>query len=355
MQLSHYLKVYPWEEGSGYFLLFSTKQGSSVLLKEETFRSIENATLSPSDAALLSKLGMIVQDREAEKRTLFGFLDDFNLRNPGLNVTVVLNLDCNFACTYCYEGDMKGNLYMSETTVAGLLDFIKEKFTENKKSLLIDFYGGEPLLSTALIVSISRAIKPYIESKGGSYRFTLITNGSLFTRRVAEKLVPLGLESVNITIDGPAEIHDGNRPFKSGAGSFNTIIHNIKDTCDLADIVIGGNYEKHNYEKFPLLLDYLVNAGLTPGTLRGIKFDPVMKSPEGGHSPSPPKGGCMSIYEPWIAGAETLLREEILKRGYNTPKPRPMTCMIESKDAYVVNFDGVFYKCPPSSAGKDLP
>ncbi len=346
MQFSHYLKVYPCEERAGYLLLFSTKQGSTVLLKKEKFRSIENASLSPSDAALLSRLGMIVEDREAEKRTVFGFLDRFNACNSVLNLTIVVNLDCNFACTYCYEGDMKGNLYMSDTTAAGLIDFIKKKFTENKTSLLVDFYGGEPLLSTGRIVSISRAIQSFIESKGASYRFSLITNGSLLTRRVAEKLAPIGLENVKITIDGPAEIHDRNRPFKSGAGSFHTIIHNIQETCDLVSISIGGNYESHNYEKFPLLLDYLMSSGLTPDRLRGVKFDPVMKGPDQRPLYDHFKGGCTSIYEPWIVRAEALLREEILKKGYNTPKPRPMTCMIESKDAYVVNFDGVLYKCP---------
>ena len=54
----------------------------------------------------------------------------------------------------------------------------------------------------------------------------------------------------------------------------------------------------------------------------------------------------MSINEPWIIEAAALLREEIMKRGYKTPKMAPIFCMIENKDAYVVNFDGVLYKCP---------
>ncbi|MDY6862195.1 MAG: SPASM domain-containing protein, partial [Thermodesulfobacteriota bacterium] len=56
--------------------------------------------------------------------------------------------------------------------------------------------------------------------------------------------------------------------------------------------------------------------------------------------------GCMSMYEPWLSEADEFLREELLKRGYNTLKPMPMGCMIENKDTYVVNFDGVIYKCP---------
>lgn len=346
MQLSHYLKVYPCEERPDHLLLFSTKKASKILLKKEMYQAIEEGTLSPSDEALLSKLGMIVHDREEEKRAIFGLFEDINTKNPGLNIMVVLNLDCNFSCIYCYEGGMKGNLYMSDTTADHLIDFIKDNFPEHKKSLLIDFYGGEPLLSIRLIKSISRALKSFTESRGASYNFTLVTNGSLFTRLVAEELAPLGLKSVKITLDGPAEIHNRYRPFKSGAGSFDTIIRNIRETCDLVKIGIGGNFERDNYEKFSLLLDYLVGEGLTPDKIGMVKFDPVMKPPEGDISPPDYRGGCMCINEPWLAGAAAELREEILKRGYNTLKLIPITCMIEIAESYVVNFDGVIYKCP---------
>jgi uncharacterized protein len=346
MQLSRYLKVYPSEERPDHFLLFSTKKASKILLKKERYQAIEKGTLSPSDEALLSKLGMIVHDREEERRAIFGLFDDINTKNTGMNIMVVLNLDCNFSCIYCYEGEMKGNLYMSDETADRLIDFIKDNFPEYKDTLLIDFYGGEPLLSTGLIKYISHALKAFTETRGASYSFTLVTNGSLFTRRVAEELAPLGLQSVKITLDGPAEVHNRYRPFKSGAGSFDTIIRNIKDTCDLVRIGVGGNFEQTSYEKFPLLLDYLVKEGLTPDKIAMVKFDPVMKQPKGDLSPPDYRGGCMSINEPWISRAAAQLREEILKRGYNTLKLMPITCMIELRDSYVVNFDGGIYKCP---------
>jgi len=352
MQLSHYLKIYPYQEQPDHLLLFSTKQASKVLLAKETFQSIENGTLSPSDEALLSRLGMIVPDREAEKRSIRGLIEKLNKKNPGLDVTVVLNLDCNFACVYCFEGDIKGNLYMSDQTAEHLIDFIKEKFTEDKKSLVIDFYGGEPLLSTGLIKSISLPLKSFVESRGAAYSFTLVTNGSLFKRCTAAELASLGLKSVKITLDGPAEIHNRYRPFKSGAGSFDTIIANIKDTWDLVKISIGGNFDLNNYEKFVLLLDYLEAVGLGPDKIFAVKFDPVMKPPQEDTSPACYKDGCMSINEPWLIGAERVLRKEILKRGYYTPKIMPMSCMIEATDSYVVNFDGVIYKCPAFIAKK---
>ena len=227
MQLSHFLKIYPYEEKPGYFLLFSTKRSSILVIKKETFQAIEQGTLSPSDEALLSKHGVIVPDQEQEKQSMLGLLDTMNARNPVLNSMVVLNLDCNFACLYCYEGDMKGNLYMSDETATLLIELMKKNFTGEKKKILIDCYGGEPLLSLDLIKSISRELKAFAQEKGGSFNSTLVTNGSLFKRQTAEELVSLGLERVKITLDGPAEVHNHYRPFKSGAGSFDTIINLI--------------------------------------------------------------------------------------------------------------------------------
>jgi len=346
MKLSHFLKIYPYEGTPGYLLLFSTKKSSVIVIKEETFQAIEQGTLSPEDEALLTKHGVIVPDQGEEKRYTSGLLDKINARNPVLNSMVVLNLDCNFACLYCYEGDMKGNLYMSNETAASLIDLIKKNFIGEKKKLLIDFYGGEPLLSLGLIKSISRELKAFAQEKGGSFNFTLVSNGALFKRQVAEELVPLGLERVKITLDGPAEVHNHYRPFKSGAGSFDTLIRNIKETCDLVKISIGGNFESHNYEKFVALLDFLIKEGLTPDKIDAVKFDPVSKRPEGDLSPADYKGGCMSMDEPWLIKASEFLREEILKRGYKTPKISPFFCMVDNESSFVVNFDGIIYKCP---------
>jgi len=346
MQLSHYLKIYPYEEKPGHLLFFSTRKGSITLLKKEDFESVKKGTISKQDSDTLSTLGILVEDREAEKASMAAVLDRISVKNPGLNVTIVLNLDCNFACVYCYEGEMKGRIYMSDETAERLIGFIKEKFTDNKKFINIDFYGGEPLLSLNLVRKISSEMKSFTASRGASYTFTLITNGSLFKRQIAEELAGLGLQNIKTTIDGPSEIHNRCRPFKAGGGSFDAIIRNIKETCDITKIGIGGNYQRDNYKSFPGLLDCLENEGLTPDNIYTIKFDPVMNRLSGDASRIDYVDGSMSINEPWLIKAGSFLREEILRRGYNTPKITPTPCQVELSDYFVVNFGGSIYKCP---------
>jgi uncharacterized protein len=235
---------------------------------------------------------------------------------------------------------------MSDDTIGQLIEFIKAKFTSDKKTLNIDFYGGEPLLSKGPIKYISEALQAFTRERGAEYAFTLVTNGSLFTRKVAEELAPVGLRAIKVTLDGPAEIHNRYRPFRTGAGSFDVIVRNLKETCDIVKIGIGGNFDSGNYEKFIPLLDYLEKEGLTPDRVSQVKFSPVMKRPAGDTSPADYVDGCMSINEPWLFKADLLLREEVLRRGYPMPKLLPMPCQVEITDTYVVNFDGAIYKCP---------
>ena len=346
MQLSKYLKIFPYSEKPDHFLFYSTKQASVATLNKAVYEAIEKDELSASLEAQLLKLGIIVPDRDQEKQYLLNFLNEINKKNTSLSIVIVLNLDCNFSCVYCFEGDMKGKLYMSVDTADDLICFIKEKFTDHKQNLRIDFYGGEPLLSVDLIRYISTSIRGFADSKKAFYNFSLVTNGSLFTRVVAEELVDLGLTNVQITLDGPAATHNKFRPFKSGNGSFITILKNIHNTWDLVKIGIVGNFEKNNYNEFVSLLDFIEQENLSPDRISSIRFAPIINRPEGEISPTDYQSGCMSINEPWLLDAERLLREEILKRGYYTPKPMPTPCAIEFTDSFVVNFDGDIYKCP---------
>ena len=346
MPLSAYTKTYLLREKPGSLLVYSTKKASVSVLNKQLIESAEKGALSSESMKTLANLGVVVSDGMDEKRSMLGFLDQINGSDTGMNITVVLNMDCNFACVYCYEGDMKGKLYMSPETADHIIDFIKKRFNETTKTINIDFFGGEPLLSKDLILYISRGVKSFAGDRGAEYTFNLVSNGSLFKRRVAEELKALGMQGVKVTLDGPAEVHDQSRPFKGGGGSFDVILRNIRETCDIVKVSIGGNFDKKNYKTFPGLLDFLGEKGLGPDSVAHVKFDPVMGRQEADGSPADFFDGCMSINEPWLIEAGLYLREEILRRGYSTPKILPMPCQVELKNFYVVHFDGTLYKCP---------
>jgi len=346
LKLSRYTKIYAFDGNSGHQVLYSTLTGSVTLVEDDVYKGILSGTLSSAEVDTLTEEGFIVEDLDKEKLEVFEILTNMNASNTRFNLITVINLDCNLACTYCYEGNMKGRLYMTDETADALVDFISRSLNPKIKTLNIDFYGGEPLLSAELIKRISRKLQELAEQRELKYGFTLVTNGTLFTRRTAEELGELGLKRVKITLDGPRASHDSHRPFKSGKGSFESIIANIKEVCEVTDIGIGGNYNKDNYGLFPELLDCLIAEGLTPEKIATVKFDPIMGSGKHNAGGTDFRDGCESSNELWLREASLYLREEILKRGFNTPEISASTCMVNIQDSHVINYDGSIYKCP---------
>jgi uncharacterized protein len=345
MPLSRYCKIYHLPEDPKKVRLFSTLTTAAADVAREVLQDIEKDNLSKKEKKTLTDLGFLVKSREAETRELLGYIDELNAENRMFTAIVVLNLDCNLGCTYCYEGKRKGKHYMSEDTADDFVAFIKSDALKNKDGVKLIFYGGEPLLSIDTIVRISKDIRSLAEEQGVAFGFTLITNGTLLTPQIVKKLKPLGLLSASITLDGPKKVHDAFRPFKSGRGSFDAIVRNVKNVHSLIDVHIGGNYTRDRHREFPRLLDYLLKNGLGPGKISSVEFDPVFQENKKFATPDF-HDGCKSVNEPWLRNASVFLREEILSRGFLTQKIEPAVCAVEQRDMLVVNYDGTLYKCP---------
>jgi uncharacterized protein len=250
MQLSRYLKVYPPRERPDHFLLYSTLRGSLVQVSGETLRAAQTGTLSGAEGATLQRLGMMVADRDAEKEQMRGFIERANGRSRIFRAIVVLNLDCNLDCGYCYESDFRGDHYMSEATARLLVDTLVADRISRGFDVSLSFYGDEPLLSQGLIRSISEPLQEAAQKYQVTYSFSLVTNGTLLNRESAEKLLPLGLKGAKFTLEGPRDVHDGQRPYASGAGSFDTILDNISAIWDIVPIQLGGNFRQDNFPAF---------------------------------------------------------------------------------------------------------
>jgi uncharacterized protein len=345
MRLSKYIKMFEYDDDPDYLIAYSTRLASAILLPKTALDQLEKGGLDPSDQETLSELGFLVSCREEEKREVLAMTADIDSRTTTFSAIVVMNVDCNLRCTYCFEGTMKGRHYISSETLRLLVGFLEKNALLQGKNINIDFYGGEPLLSLDAIKKVSEELRPLAEAQGLTYTFNLVTNGTLLTAARVKELAGLGMKSAKLTVDGPKENHDIFRPFKSGSGSFEIIMQNIRDICDLTDIQIGGNYTKENYRSFPGLLDYFIREGLSPDKFSVVKFDPVIK-PGGKYGLPDFRDGSESINEPWIFNASLFIREEILKRGFKTVKILPSPCMVGMKNYIVINHDGRLYKCP---------
>jgi uncharacterized protein len=352
MQLSQYLKTFHCTDQPGNHLLYSTRTSASVLVNDATLLAAQEGSLTEEEETTLARLGILVKDRNEERTMMRDILVNINAQRTVFSGIVVLNLDCNLACPYCYEDNFRGRHYMSSTTADLLVETIQRNQIEQGCDVMLTFYGGEPLLSIPLLTTIATRLKQTAEKQGTNFRFTLVTNGTLLSHRIAKDLLPIGLFGAKFTLDGPRHIHDQCRPFVSGNGSFDTIVNNIKEVCDLISLQLGGNFTRQNYRDFPLLLDHLLAEGITPDKLALVLFTPV--TPKAGDQGVADFNNCVRDYEPWLAEASLFLREETLRRGYTVPKPKLSACIVELDNDLVINYDGSLYKCPAFIAYDEL-
>lgn len=352
MDLSNYLKTYPCANEPDKVLVYSTTRGAILKLDRSVLADAWGNHLSEQEQELLAKIGVLVPDWHAEQEQLRTFFEDLNRRSNRFTALVTMNLDCNLACGYCYEDHFRGKRYMTQETADLLIHHVSMQIDKGF-SIMLDFYGGEALLSLPMMKNIASRIRHKAAETGTEASFNLVSNATLLTREVASELKSLGFASIRFTIDGPPEIHNQQRPFVNGKGSFDRIIENLDHTSDILSVQLGGNYTKDNYREFPRLLDLLLERGITPDRLGYVMFSPVTpKAGEAGLSDF--AVGCASPNEPWLIEASLFLRQEVLRRGFNAPKPKLAACMVEFENDLVINYDGSLYKCPAFMGWDDM-
>lgn len=136
---------------------------------------------------------------------------------------LVLNDACNLACTYCFEENKTSTRFMPLQIGRQSIDRLLE-IRDSRKILY--FFGGEPFLSWKVMRSLifyARTLEPSTGKLGMSVTTngTIIPNGAYDTLRDNE----VGLL---VSVDPGKEIHDKNRIFRTGAGSFDIVMRNIE-------------------------------------------------------------------------------------------------------------------------------
>ncbi len=188
-----------------------------------------------------------------------------------LLLTVAPTLNCNFACIYCYEREKGSNLRinMTEKKAQSLIKFISKQIESGIKNLSISWYGGEPLLKFDIIKYMTNEVQGLCKKEGVSYNAGITTNGYLLKKDVFNSLLEAQIKSVQITLDGPPDIHNHFRPLIDGSPTFSVILKNLKEFTDFLEqknekmrVAIRVNISEKNPEAPMELIDILDKEGL---------------------------------------------------------------------------------------------
>jgi uncharacterized protein len=179
---------------------------------------------------------------------------------------------CNMRCRYCYGSDdhdgWQGAEHLYGSSQAGMswdtarkgVDFLFEA-SGPQKELSVIFFGGEPLLEFDLIKRVVAYVRAKERDTGKRVDFSLSSNGVNLSQEVVDFLVREDI-SCQVSIDGPATIHDQNRVLASGKGSYDSVMHGVRRLLDKRPgrvsarvTVAAGRVD------LPKVADHLLNLG----------------------------------------------------------------------------------------------
>ena len=287
MQSSMFNVRVPLEDRSEVFLM-NTFTDAQLLVSPDVVdlldRVGEDRTLSGIERETIEQLaeqGFVVADRERERADLKAFFREVREGTETLKITVLTTLQCNFACDYCIQGDHgdynKNAAKMSLDMAARVSEWVESRMDAIAPGrLVLTFFGGEPLLNMPVLYYMAERLHAACQARGIRIHINIITNGLLLTREMVERLNPLGLGGIKITLDGDREAHNRSRPLRGGQGTFDRIIANTRAVADLTPIAVGGNFEVDTADSYPALLDFLAAQEFAPRLSR-VTFKPVIR------------------------------------------------------------------------------
>lgn len=263
-----------------------------------------------------------------------------------LQLTIAPTLSCNFACPYCYENPKKG--IMSKNVQDAIIDWVVEE-AKKRKDISISWYGGEPLLAKNVIFDMSEKIIKVCKENNTRYGASMVTNGYLLDDATISKLKELKVNSVQVTLDGPANIHNTRRVLKnSNEGTFNVILSNIKKLKENnINIMIRMNVDKTNVDSIDEFLNILAQNNLRDTS---VSFGRVTSGTEACVSMI---DSCMNTEE--YAKENLKYQQKLFENGFNTdiegnftgfyPSVKTNYCGADNVGTFVLDPEGYMYKC----------
>ena len=347
------------------FLIYNTLTKALVSLSKELYETLATFSM-PVNLSLpsgigsevlahiktLRKQGVLVSADENESQKAQRWYDKIRFDRSFMRLSVLTTYSCNFNCVYCIEAGVKKPLKMDDTYASLALDWVKSRaISQNASNLFVLFYGGEPLLNTEPIHYLAENLYRFTQENSITFRFAITTNGYLLTTEIIESLLPYGLSSVKVTLDGNREAHDKKRPHISGKGTFDKITQNLLSVAQKVRIYLSANVDEENIDSLPLLLDSLEETHLKDliHTIDITPIVPTMADDVASYTCNQSEPDDEKLLSQIIE-----LKEQKEARGFPLAnKLKQVMCgMKQDGGLLVVDPEGQLYTCP-AFAGRD--
>ena len=177
-----------------------------------------------------------------------------------MKFTLSLTHRCNLSCRYCYAG-RKFKRDMSLNTAQRIVDFATN-LTPQGQRIELGFFGGEPFLCFDLMRQIVSYIGKKERETGKFVSINVTSNGTIINQPIINFLKENNID-LCISIDGPAHIHDLNRVYRDGRGSFKIVVRNLRNVIEqLSHLQVNAVYGPDTIDFLPETVSFFIQLGV---------------------------------------------------------------------------------------------
>jgi len=346
MKASFYNHIVDLEDGKA--LLYNSASGALAEIDPESRTRLDRVLAmgqaeTDADRELFDGLvegGYLIDEKVDETAMIRARSRRQKIEGATLSLTIAPTLACNFCCNYCFES--QSNVRMKPDMEQALLRFAAREMARADK-LLVTWFGGEPTLCLPTIERIQRGLAELAERhKIKFHPASIVTNGYLLDKTMAERLKEMGIGSAQITIDGPEEVHDRRRKLHSGRGTYRQIMDNLAESAEILRVGIRINVDRDNAESAHGVLADLERRGILSKVQ--VHFAQVTSG----------TGVCADMRDRCFSGEEysrsqVSLYRALIERGiYRYDYPQVfggVHCGALSDHYYVVGPGGLLFRC----------
>lgn len=265
------MNYFNFKEFSGRYLLTNDFGRYAFLEKEELFHFLKG------DMDLTSGIGQELCDAlfaysgsypafELETKYLLRDSKNYVFTATSLFIFVVTTA-CNMNCCYCqaHPDEQYGAVHMDLETAERAVDIALASPNEH---LSFEFQGGEPLLNFKAV----KHIVEYAKSKqhGKDIQFSIVSNLTRLNDEILAFIIEHDI-GVSTSIDGHPALHNVNRPYHDGSGTFADVKEAIR-ALQSAGVRVGAiqTTTKDSLSHAKELVDTYCDLGLMSLFLRPL-------------------------------------------------------------------------------------
>lgn len=217
-------------------VLITGEAGEFLLVTNDDFNSLLNYTLSSSSSTyknLKSKhlladssdgLCQAIDMTATKYRTKKQFLNNFTSLHM-----VVLTVRCNQKCKYCQVSCESEDAFQYDLNEKTAIKVAETIFKSPSPYIKIEFQGGEPTLNWSSLTTIIEKAEQINVSQKKSLSFVVCTNLTAITEDQLKYLKDHQV-CLSTSFDGCEDIHNANRVFRAGGGTYNDFLRKLELT-----------------------------------------------------------------------------------------------------------------------------